>query len=198
MNIFNGSEFGLMRFNVHQVPMGTKLLDHFKALRQFESFVKYSHSDVDKVIRYIMYMYDKNSPMIKHFTNLEDRMRNSAIMSGFDKEDSTLVGLYNLEWNGLDDMVIDFLKFQNSLKWSQIVTNEHTFFQYQKALLREVINFKDDKNRMDAISAKSKIMEDCEAITARLERLYTEVFSDGDMIDRVKRRRLTPEALADV
>lgn len=201
MEMFDEREFEQLRFNVYPVALSEDLFEKFPSMRTFSSFKDYEGKEgYDRLIRYVIYMYDVNSPMGKNIANLDERKKACAFLSGFTSEDDEyLEDLYTLEDKEAAEMVVEFLKehdSSNHLKWCQIVTNEHTFYEYQKALLSETLNIEDEKKRLDATLVKSKLMEDSQVIAERIDTLYQQVFTDPSTFTAAKRKRVTPETMA--
>ena len=78
-----------------------------------------------------------------------------------------------------------------------IVSNEQTFYEYQQRLL-EPVDAEKDKDLLQALQIKSKLMEDCNNINERLDGYYRKLFGEDENVSRsvVKRKRLTPEQIA--
>ena len=97
------------------------------------------------------------------------------------------------------EMVDEFLKKQNNRVWSMIVSNEQTFFEYQTKLLRPVDGDK-DKDILQALQIKSKIMDDLNTINERLETYYMKLYGEDDvLLTTIKAdKRLTPEFIANL
>lgn len=152
----------------------------------------------DRVESYIENLYRKDSPLIKQHKDLSIRKKEAAIAAGFDleKDANELEGMFTLKDTVFADRVIEFMKSQNNLTWYLIVSNEQTFHEYQQAVMKTVIDFKGDKDRLSATQIKTKLLEDSDAIAARLEGYYVKVFSDNDVLEKVKSQSFTPESMA--
>jgi hypothetical protein len=179
------------------------ILNNIKEMREYAVLLSLhgdkNRVDMDKLIRYTMALYDKKSPLIKQLTNIGQRKTEAALVAGYDAryEKEILDALYDFTDHELKLLAIQFLKDQNDMYWSMIVSNEQTFFEYQKALLSEVVNFKDDKQKMDALNIKSKLMDECDKITMRVESYYQKVFGEGDAQIKAKQMRsYSPESIA--
>lgn len=193
-------DFKELKYNVFDVK---NILDNIKEMREYAVLLSLhgdkNRPDMDKLIRYTMALYDKKSPLIKLLTNIGQRKAEAALVAGYDaRHDKDLLdGLYDFTDHELKLLAIQFLKDQNDMYWSMIVSNEQTFFEYQKALLSEVVNFKDDKQKMDALNIKSKLMDECDKITMRVESYYQKVFGEGDAQVKAKQMRsFSPESIA--
>jgi hypothetical protein len=152
--------------------------------------------DKTKLIRYVMAMYDQRSPLIKSITDINQRKREAAIVSGYDLSDAKLKAIFDFTDEDLVNLVLEFLKDQNSFYWSMIVSNEQAFLEYQKALLSEV-SLEKDKDKLQSLQIKGKLMEECHKIAERVEGYYAKIFGDKEVSDKAKEKnRFTPEMMA--
>ena len=194
-DIFNKDDFNKMFFN----PYGVKgsLLKKYPKLKMFQSFL----SADNKLIKYVLLMYDANSPMKEQFPDLNIRKEQAALLCGYDlvKDESLLSTIFFFENDKVTKMVDEFLRKQNNRVWSMIVSNEQTFFEYQTKLLRPVDGDK-DKDILQALQIKSKIMDDLNNINERLESYYMKLYGDDqDLLKTIKAdKRLTPEFIANL
>ncbi len=96
-------------------------------------------------------------------------------------------------------MVNEFLRKQNNRIWSMIVSNEQTFFEYQTKLLSPVEGER-DKDILQALQIKSKIMDDLNTINDRLDSYYMKLYGeDQELLKVIKAdKRLTPEFIANL
>jgi hypothetical protein len=197
-DMFEKGEFLKLKFNVYAVAQGKDLLQKFPLLSKIKSFTDYAEADRNRIIRYIIYMYDVESPFIKRFQKIEDRQREAAILSGFDvnKHKDRLRDLYSNKDESTNDMIVDFIVELNNRKWAMIVSNEAIFYEFQRALRKPITNTRDDKNKMDAIMVKSKMMEESNTIDQRLDGYYEDLFGTKDLVEYGKRKRISPETQA--
>lgn len=191
-------DFRDLKYNVFGVS--SDILGKIKELQEYVILLDgKSRPDMDKLIRYTMALYDKKSPIVKILTNIAQRKTEAALAAGYDlnKDREVLEKLFDFADPELQLIAIQFLKDQNDMYWSMIVSNEQTFFEYQKALLSEVVKFKDDKQKMDALNIKSKLMDECDKITTRVEAYYQKVFGEGEAQAKAKQlRSFSPESIA--
>jgi hypothetical protein len=193
-------DFKDLKYKVFSVD---NVLENLKDLRPYAVLLSHEgdnkRADLDKLVRFIMVMYDKKSPIIRLITNIDQRKKEAAIVAGYDlKHDApALEDLFSFADKDLQILALQFLKDQNDMYWSMIVSNEQTFWEFQKALNQSINNYKDDKQKMDALNVKSKLMEECDKITERVETYYHKVFGDGDAQVKAKQLRgFSPEAIA--
>jgi hypothetical protein len=175
--------------------------------------------DRDKLIRYTMALYDKKSPLIKLMTDLGLRKKEAAALAGYDLDADTIEGLsitisstdedgepivrpatledlYDFVDPDLQTLVTEFLIDQNDFYWSMIVSNTQTFYEYQKALLSEVVLVESEKDRLQSLQIKGKLMDDCEKIAERVEVYYQKVFGDNKIAEKARSKNFTPESMA--
>tara|TARA_R110002012_G_scaffold226193_1_gene398285 strand:+ start:929 stop:1525 length:597 start_codon:yes stop_codon:yes gene_type:complete len=193
--IFNAEDFKKMIFSPFKVKGSLK--KKYPKMKMFSSF----QSAEDQMIAYVLYMYDQNTPMKEQFPDLKIRKEQSAILSGYDlvKDNEKLHDIFFFQSSKLVDMVDEFLRKQNNRIWSMIVSNEQTFFEYQTKLLSPVEGDR-DKDILQALQIKSKIMDDLNTINDRLDSYYMKLYGeDQELLKVIKAdKRLTPEFIANL
>ena len=146
-------------------------------------------------------MYDQNTPMKEQFPDLKVRKEQCAVLSGYDlvKDNEVLHDMFFFLSEKLIVMVDEFLRKQNNRIWSMIVSNEQTFFEYQTKLLSPVEGDR-DKDILQALQIKSKIMDDLNTINDRLDSYYMKLYGeDQELLKVIKAdKRLTPEFIANL
>jgi hypothetical protein len=201
MKLFSDSDFASLTFPIHNVDKD--LINKVPRLELIPSFKNYKGDFKDRIIKYICYLYDPNSPLKEFFPDMLRRKEQAAILSGFDLEDNRtkdiIEGVMSLKNKGVLSMIDEYLRFVNSRTWSMIVSNEETFYEYQSKLLRSV-EAERDKDLLQALQIKGKIMEDLDNINERLEKYYLKLYAgDEDLVKTITTRRtITPENLGDV
>lgn len=193
--IFNKEDFDKMIFNPFKVKRPLK-----KAFPKMKMFKSFELAD-DQMIAYVLYMYDQNTPLKEQFPDLKIRKEQAAILSGYSltKDDKYLHDLFFFVSEKLVQMVDEFLRKQNNRIWSMIVSNEQTFFEYQTKLLSPVEGDR-DKDILQALQIKSKIMDDLNTINDRLDSYYMKLYGeDQELLKVIKAdKRLTPEFIANL
>tara|TARA_R110002020_G_scaffold29055_4_gene91940 strand:- start:697 stop:1296 length:600 start_codon:yes stop_codon:yes gene_type:complete len=196
MELFNNNEFSQLLFNVYPIGKDVDLIAHFKRMQLLKSFTVYKGSMRNEVIRYIIYMYDEHSPLRDMFPDLNKRKRESAHLAGL-SGDVRIKKILSMKDDSVLNMIDDFVRFQNNRIWALIVSNEETFYEYQSSLIRTVSADK-DMDILRALQIKSKLMDDCDTINARLESYYSKLYGDNkELLELLsKRRGVTPEMMA--
>jgi hypothetical protein len=196
MELFDKEEFSAMAFNVFSVKPEKDLLEHFKKMNLLKSFSLYKGAMANEVIRYVLYMYDKNSPLREMFPDLKKRKSEAALLAGL-SGGARMKKVFDMKDEGVLDMIDEFVRHQNNRIWALIVSNEETFYEYQSSLIRNVTADK-DMDTLKALQIKSKLMDDCDTINARLEAYYRKLYGDNEELLAIvsKRQRITPEMIA--
>lgn len=160
----------------------------------------------DKMARYVLLMYDLNSPLKSHYPELDKRKQFAANLSGYDK--GNLESLFDFRVKVGDDyepnevlldIITNYLKYQNNMVWYMIVSNEQAFYEYNRRVMMPVDGVR-DKDILQAVEIKTKIMQSMDDIFNRLQR-YTKELSGGDDVlnDLIsKKRRVRPEDFANI
>lgn len=161
-------------------------------------------SGEDKMIKYVILMYDVNSPLRHHYPELGKRKEFAASLAGFDLIKDDVISLFEFRVGDepnepLLDMIISYLKYQNNWVWSMIVSNEQAFYEYNRRVMMPVEGNR-DKDILQAINIKTQIMVSQDEIYQRLQKYYRELSGGDDKLQEVitTRKRLRPEQIADV
>lgn len=173
------------------IPIGQKTLEKDPVVNQI--FGKVSKDDIP-LIEYVALLYDMKSPMRLKIPDIVERKEECAEMAGlkgdnshiFDLSDDKLLGYINV-----------YLKHQSSKIWAILAANEEVLWQYQQELLTPITNFKNDKDKLQALEIKSKLMGECDAIIKRVEAYEEKLFGDNQL-KKDKIINYTPESIANV
>jgi hypothetical protein len=128
----------------HKVGDNVELAKYFKILDNREEFkLQLGKLHKNSVIRYIILMYDMNSPLIKKINDFGQRILVSAYLAGFSQDEN---GTFDDEVkkmmaggnNRVNKMIISYLKAHRSTKWSLICANWIVFYEeIEKVIRRE-------------------------------------------------------------
>ncbi len=201
-----GKPYARLRFPIFDVPHGTDLVHKFKELQDYPEFALYQDSNRNYVIRYVFYLYDRSSDLIKQVQDLTKRKEAAAELAGFIRNDKTgkfddeVIDMMALKKDEegespINDMIFSFLRMQDEMLWSLIVINENMFNEYMKLLMDPVFG-KDSKNILDAANIKTKLREEIKGIRQDIESFYKEMYGENDDLKEVKKRKaITPETI---
>ena len=192
-------DFSIMEFNP---LMKGKILDKYPKLKDLMGEAE------DKVVRYILLMYDLNSPLRHHYPELFKRKQFAADLAGYNLDKDDVVGLFDFRVKTEDGhepdeelirVTMNYLKYQNNMVWVMIVSNEQAFFEYNKRVMMPVDGNK-DKDILQAVEIKTKIMQSMDDIYQRLQKYGRDLTGGDDKLEEVltKKKRLRPEEIANV
>jgi len=156
--------------------------------------------DDEKVLRFIISMYDPNNPVVRENRDPLLRKKSCAVLAGFDliKDEAFLEEIFNYTNEEIVEKTDRFLKeFVHIRLWSMICANEQTFFEYSKRMMKPVEEAgAKEKDLMSAIAIKSKLSEDMDAINNRLDSYYDKLYGDADLKNKVQKVRISPESMS--
>lgn len=146
--------------------------------------------DFNPIVRYILFMYDKKSPLHKKFLNISSKKANAIELSGIKEE--------LIENDEVIDMIVEFLAYQNDKLWAVICTNENLFLEYMAVLNTRLDNFNTDKDIVGTLKIKEEVRKYLDSLRLSLDAQYEEFYSgDKDLKEKVeKTRRLRPETVS--
>ncbi len=205
MTAIQPKPFSKLKFPIYEVPAGTDLVHKFKELQDYKEFSMYPHADRNNVIRYVIYLYDRNSDLVKEYSVLQRRKEAAAELAGFKRNDKdgkfkeevySMMSLTRDEKGDspINDMIFCFLKMQDEMLWSLIVINENMFEEYMKLLMDPVFG-KDSKNMLEAANLKTKLKGEVKEIRSDLAAFYSELYGENVELKEVKRKPISPETI---
>lgn len=130
---YKPKDFEKLLCNIYDVPPDKDLLEHFPKLNQFKEFAAINHIPLrNRIIRYIILMYDKESPFTRIpniITRKIECAKEAGFVVGFDgkfnEEAETLIRGGNTDAN---KMIIKYLRLHRSPSFSYLVTLNEAFY----------------------------------------------------------------------
>ena len=191
--MYSKEQFKNCRFN----PFEKDLTEKYPELKTVQPKCQNGES----IMRYILFMYDPKSPLIRDIRNIKSRKQEAAKLAGFDLEKDTdlLDGLYDFTDERILKSTVHFLiEFIHDRVWSMIVSLEQTFYEYNERLLKPVDSTDTkEKDIMATIVLKSKLIQDLKDIHNLLKEYYKEIFDDEKLIEKIV-NKITPESMSSV
>src|ERR1017187_9849040 len=96
----------------------------------------------ERLLKYILCLYDPKSPLIRDYrNNVANRKREAARLAGYDlsKDVKFLEDLYSFQNKIAASSAIVFLRDHiHNMLWTMIVSHEQTFYEYNERLLKPV------------------------------------------------------------
>ena len=162
----------------------------------------------DKMLRYVLLMYDMHSPLREYYPEIFKRKQFAASIAGFDLDKDDVTALFDFKikdgdeevpYEELLDLIIKYLKYQNNYVWSMIVGNEQAFYEFNKRVMLPVDGNR-DKDILQAITIKTQIMTAQDEIVQRLQKYLRQLTGEDDQLEEsiTKRKRIRPEDIANV
>ena len=221
MLAFNPDEFKNLKLKVFGLKEGTDIRHEFKDLvdEELPTFWDYNEPDVNKVIKYIVFLYDRKSPMQILFPDIKKRRHECAVLAGFTGTFDTFDDLHALERGSFQEvighepadkegheepiygdyvfplaiMVAQYCISQHHKKWTIAMIQESLFAEYTQEILLPITRFKDQKQKLDALLVKSKLNEELDKIDTKLDGLYKDMFGAERAITIARTKSTTPE-----
>ncbi len=152
----------------------------------------------ERLLRYILAMYDQNSPLIRAYPDLGHRKQVAALIAGI-KSEKILDELFANKIDWVLPATAQFLRlYGQSRLWAMIVATESQFWEFQQRLIMPVSAEK-DKEILQSIEIKSKISAELDLMDSRLASYYSRLYGDDDELQSLSRaRRITPTTIANV
>jgi len=199
MTIYADRDFANCNFN----PLVKSLFKTYPKLKVLISRREQrTETEWEALLRYIIALYDPDSPLVKDNNDLTVRKQAAASVAGFDllKDNEYLLPIYTCNDEDFAEVAIEYLKqYGNSRLWIMIQANLQTFWEYSLRLMTPISRAEKDKDMVSAVSMKSKMSEDLEIINDRIERCLKKFYmGDSELENVAKIKRVTPENIANV
>jgi hypothetical protein len=200
-------DFSNLTYNVYeayQKDPKQDLLVRFPKLKALPSFASYGHGDRNYIIRYIIYLYDINSP-VRFYDDLDKQKIEAAILAGYETnskgsfKDARIKKVLENEDDEVLSMIGDYLISLRNRTYASIRANEHTYYENLRSIFNKSV-YKDAKQELDALVVKEKLLDLNEKIEQRLEAKSNELWGkDEDLAKKLDNKfsgMITPETMA--
>jgi len=173
-------DFKKVKYNCYDLPPEKDLLDEFPELKRYPEFTSQGHAlNHDKVIRYIIYCYDKYTPLMSE-KNLIKRKVLACKLAGFDVKE----GKFSAP---VEDMIVGKNEIVNRMSCCYVRNQKDAHYAL---LAAGMMNFYDlitklnaptDKNaEIEDLNRKTKLYTHTTEMIATLEQSADEIFN-GDV-----------------
>lgn len=155
-------------------------------------------SNNQPMLRYIIMMYDPNSPLRKNYPELDLRKQVASQESGYDLQlqDGERS---ELEREVLVESIILYLRMINNLTWTEMCTTEEAIWEYNRRILEPIKSNDKEKDEMSAVKMKGTMMSELKMMNIRYKELTFEFFGeDDDLIEasKIKVSKISSEDIA--
>jgi len=166
-----------------------------------------SRPDCDKLVNYILFLYSKDSELIREFENdLQARKNEAAKDAGYvkvgGKWDNDLEKVMTIRDYKVHDAIMEFLKMQKHDVFTDIQITEQELFEFQSMRFAPVLKNKAKKNPsadeekaiIESTLKKSTLMKACDERRVRLVSLRAEFYGDNKDVQEAEfTEQITPE-----
>lgn len=175
-------------------------------------------SDDEKLLKYIICLYDPKSPLFKEFPDLKARKEQAALIAGYDfaTDEKRLEELFSFQSPEIEkkfdhegveiipddkktdvDIVMEFLQIVRSREWGTICAIEQTIWEFNQTLLTPIDIRGRDKDLVSAVNMKSQIVTSLIKLNEELDTLIMKFYgSDDDLKKAQSIQRFTPQSVA--
>jgi hypothetical protein len=192
--------FENLKYRIHNIPKSADLMEEFPDLKRHETLTFFMQNDVritldvaarNEMLRYLIYLYDQKSDLIRQEPELTERKRKASELSGFT----------NFEQSWVLEKAFYFLtRVYNDRKFREWCTLQQELEEKQKARWTPINeeDTKDQKQLMEAHEKKGKLRDQAMAIHKVLDVLEPEIFGDNEDLKQHANELLltTPEKIA--
>src|SRR5688572_27454825 len=166
-------------------PMDKNLMDYPKVQQLIPDHLHDELSEDERVIRYVLALYDPKSPLVRDYPDLNTRKIAAATIAGFDitADEECTNKLFSCNSEFLVEMIINFLRtVVKSRTWAALQADEQTFWEFIIRLMLPITRGDKDKDLVGAVSVKTKLSEDKENINDRLDRNWSRFLGDDELL----------------
>lgn len=193
--MYNPEEYAPMKWRIDQVPKEIRVTDRFPELettfREYMNDLATNELSADTVIRYIVYCYHKNSPLVKKISNIAQRKQEAWIQSGADPKCTDAKDISDHSNEKIAYAIIQFLIFERDTDYLTLTYRKEAYHR----LNMEMAN---GKTKFAASTYTS--LRDLEADIERLSNKATsgdpELISSFPAFQIIEQRKLSPEDYA--
>lgn len=169
-------DFENLLLNAYNIPIGNSLFKAFPILTKYDEFkMKLDRLVKEKVLRYIIFAFDRNSPLIGINDILERRVE-AATLAGFMIKDRKFKPQVDKMIRGLipevNHMIIRYCMFLGDTDYTILITYEDSLIKELQAL----IDFDNAKsaNDEDRKEKKGEILRNIDSLRLNIKKLKEE------------------------
>lgn len=159
----------------------------------------------DKVIRYIIFLYSKDTGLVhEHPSDLQARKDQAAIDAGFErvgnKWPKEIQEVMDIQSQDAYNFIMAFLRKQKHNIWTEIVITEQELFEYQSLRfdwgnkIKGTKTAEEEKDIHVVAEKKEKLLEACNKRIKHLEVLYEQFYGENKDVQAAEfDESITPE-----
>lgn len=156
----------------------------------------------EKLLKYILCMYDPESPLLKE-PSLEIRKIQAAQIAGYDLEgDSDWLEkeVFSCKNAVVITVLVRYLMLRKSREFAGIMADEQTYWEFVKRLMEPIGKADKERDEIASLDIKTKLSEAKEVLNQRLTNNWKKFFNDDDAAAKqaTQVNVWTPEAAAGI
>lgn len=194
--------FENLKFKIHDIPKNVDIREKFPELNKYKTIAKSRYPNIDTLLRYMIYLYDPNSDLIRSIPDLASRKQQAALYAGYTHETPELQNIMEFKEQKIVDIVHCILtEVYHNRDYTEWCTLHQELEEYTRLRLKALPNDKVDESGeavdlFKAMELKGKMRAQTKLIHEQLDALEQKIF--GDNIDvkniAIVSRYTSPEA----
>lgn len=170
---------------------------------EIESADEWDNVSRETLIRYIICLYDPESPLLRDEPNLNQRKIEAAMVAGYNiekQQDWLEKEIYPCRNEYVVYVIARYLQLRKSREFAGLMADEQTYWEFIHRLMEPVTKADKDRDLMSALDIKTKLSAAKEEINARLMANWKKFFNDDeDAMRQVSKINIwSPESMAGV
>lgn len=215
---FIDKDFERLYFNVNTIPANNKAIDHFPKLSKYEEFkTSIKPLSSTQVFKYIVYVYDINSPFVEKFPDLTERKIQSALCAGFEVNKSgfflpAVDEMMKGKNTKVNKMIIRYVRLLGEPEYALLVVTNEAYYSKLELLMRmdytSIHGDMDEKEIFDTEKIKGVIHGHAKDMQLEIKRITQSLLQRDDNIylkkdlyqvcdeEAEKKLKISPERIA--
>ncbi len=185
-NSYDLSAFDKLRWPVHLIDAEDHLTKKIPEICKYPEF-KTAPSGIDKnkLLRYIVFCYDKNSPLFNELDKILERKVSAALLAGFEQDeelnfDDRVKKLFANELQEANLMIIRYARLQSSLDFSLLISGLDHFYSMLYTLENTTVKGGDI---LEVGKKKNALFKECRNQLIELREAAELVFGESKLLD---------------
>lgn len=156
--------------------------------------------NLDRLIRYVICVYDPGSPLVSAERDMNYRKGIAADLAGFDSvmgDDDLMQSIYRCTHDYITVLIVEYLRrFAKSMEFAALIVTESCYWEAVGHLMTP-IKGEDSKKILEAAQKKSVLKDEMDKDIARIDKYKKTFFGGDDALEEVFKRKSfsSPEKL---
>lgn len=195
------SKFKNLKFKIHNLKESESVLSKFPELKKYKVINRSKYPDLDKILRYIIYLYDPGSDLRLDIPDLSSRKRAAATLAGYTNETPELNKIMEFKEPKIVDLIHCFLtEIYHNRDYREWITLNQELDEYTRLRLKgldeDTNDSGEDLDLFKASDLKGKLRKQCDDIHEKLDKIENKLFGgDTELLSLAyKSRFINPES----